>query len=95
LNQNSLFGLDLEKVFFAPGAKIVFNTIGHEQTSCAKNAEEAAALAGGFDSVRWDEWWLYCPNSAMLTTIGALQKCSHSPRHVSANAFSHLRLAEN
>jgi len=28
-----------------------------------------------------------------LTTIGALQKCGQSPRHISASAFSHLPLS--
>jgi hypothetical protein len=64
-------------------------------TLCPNKQDCSFDLASGFDSVRWDEWWLYCPNSAMLTTIGALQKCSHSPRHVSANAFSHLRLVKD
>lgn len=64
-------------------------------TLCPNKQDCSFDLASGFDGVRWDEWWLYCPNSAMLTTIGALQKRSHSPRHVSANAFSHLRLAED
>jgi hypothetical protein len=25
-------------------------------------------LAGGFDAVRWDEWWLYCPNSQLIAS---------------------------
>jgi hypothetical protein len=37
----------------------------------------ALDLTDGFEGMRWDEWWLYSPNSAMLTTIGALQKCRH------------------
>jgi len=28
-----------------------------------------------FDDARWDRWWVYCPNSAVLTMIGALQNC--------------------
>jgi hypothetical protein len=64
-------------------------------TLCPSKQDCSFDLAGGFDSVRWDEWWLYRPNSAMLTTIGALQKCSHSPSHVSANAVSHLQLVKD
>jgi hypothetical protein len=47
---------------------------------CANKRDCAFDLTDGFDGVRWDEWWLYCPNSAMLTTIGALQKCCHPPQ---------------
>jgi hypothetical protein len=63
-------------------------------TLCPNKRDCSLDLAGGFDTMRWDEWWLYCPNSAMLTTIGALQKCRHPVRFNSANAFSHLRLAK-
>ena len=63
-------------------------------TLCPNKQDCSFDLAGGFDGIAWDEWWLHCPNSAMLTTIGALQKCGQSPRHVSASAFSHLRLPE-
>ena len=62
-------------------------------TLCPNKQDCSFDLAGGFDGVRWDEWWLYCPNSAMLTTIGALQKCGRSPHYVSASAFSHLPLS--
>jgi hypothetical protein len=61
-------------------------------TLCPNKQDCSFDLAGGFDGVRWDAWWLYCPNSAMLTTIGALQKCGRSPHYVSASTFSHLRL---
>jgi len=64
-------------------------------TLCPSKEDCSFDLAGGFDGVRWDEWWLYCPNSAMLTTIGALQKCGKSPRYASASAFSRLRLPKD
>src|SRR6266704_1051589 len=35
-------------------------------TLCPSKEDCSFDLAGGFDGVRWDEWWLYCPNSAML-----------------------------
>jgi hypothetical protein len=50
--------------------------------------------AGEFDAAKWEEWWLYCPNSAMLRTIGALQKCGPSPRYATADDFSHLRQSD-
>src|ERR1700746_3113805 len=61
-------------------------------TLCPNKRDCAFDLAGGFGGTRWDEWWLYCPNSAMLTTIGALQKCRHPPHYNNASAFSRLQL---
>jgi hypothetical protein len=61
-------------------------------TLCPNKRDCAFDLADGFDGMRWDEWWLYCPNSAMLTTIGALQKCRHPPHYKRASAFSRLQL---
>jgi hypothetical protein len=61
-------------------------------TLCPNKRDCALDLAGGFGGVRWDEWWLYCPNSAMLTTIGALQKCRHPLHYNSASDFSRLQL---
>jgi hypothetical protein len=61
-------------------------------TLCPNKRDCALDLRDGFDGMRWDEWWLYCPNSAMLTTIGALQKCRHPPHYNSASAFSRLQL---
>ena len=58
---------------------------------CPNKRDCAFDLAGGFDGMRWDEWWLYCPNSAMLTTIGALQKCGGSSNHAKLNSFGRLR----
>ena len=61
-------------------------------TLCPNKRDCAFDLADGFDGMRWDEWWLYCPNSAMLTTIGALQKCRHPTHYNRASAFSRLQL---
>jgi hypothetical protein len=58
-------------------------------TLCPNRQECSLDLAAGkFDAGNWqntwEEWWLYCPNSAMLRTIGALQKCGRSPRYARA-----------
>jgi hypothetical protein len=57
---------------------------------CPNKQDCSVDLAGGFDTVRWDEWWLYCPNSAMLTTIGALQKWGSSSNRAKLVRLSHL-----
>ena len=61
-------------------------------TLCRNKKDCSSDLSAGFDCMRLDEWWLYCPNSAMLTTIGALQKCRHPPQYNSADIFSRLQL---
>jgi len=63
-------------------------------TLCPNKRDCSFDLLGGFAGMRWDEWWLYCPNSAMLTTIGALQKCRHPAHYNSASTFSRLSLPE-
>ncbi len=57
---------------------------------CPNKRGCASDLSRGFDAMRWDEWWLYCPNSAMLTTIGALQKCGRPSNCASLAKFSYL-----
>ncbi len=57
---------------------------------CANKRDCALDLSGGFDGMRWDEWWLYCPNSAMLTTIGALQRCGGSSNSAKLARLSQL-----
>jgi hypothetical protein len=62
-------------------------------TLCRNRQECSVDLGrGGFDANNSDEWWLYCPNSAMLRTIGALQKCAPSPGYATSDAFSHLQI---
>jgi hypothetical protein len=65
-------------------------------TLCSNRQGCALDLAAGeFDAGKWEEWWLYCPNSAMLRTIGALQKCGKTSEYARAMAFSHLKPAED
>lgn len=59
---------------------------------CPNKQDCSLDLAGGFDAVRWDEWWLYCPNSAMLTTVGASQKRGDLSNCAKLTSFSHLRI---
>ena len=49
---------------------------------CRSKEECAQDLACEFDDARWDKWWLYCPNSATLTMIGAVQNCGDAARHL-------------
>jgi hypothetical protein len=58
---------------------------------CYNKKDCSFDLASGFDGMRWDKSWLYCPNSAMLTTIAALPKRDGSSNCAKITSFSHLR----
>ena len=63
-------------------------------TLCRSKEECAQDLAAEFGDVRWDEWWLYCPNSAMLTMIGAVHNCDRAALQLDTGrltSLSHLR----
>ena len=68
-------------------------------TLCRSKQECVEDLAGEFADVNWGRWWMYCPNAAMLTLIGAMQKCGRAAPQTqtaqlalpSLDAVSHLR----
>jgi hypothetical protein len=80
--------LQIDHSTLAQDEPLLYRELQGVCTLCPNKRDCAFDLTGGFDGTRWDEWWLYCPNSAMLTTIGALQKCRHPPHYNSASAFS-------
>ena len=60
---------------------------------CRRKDECAQDLAHQFDDARWDRWWVYCPNSAMLAMIGAVQNCGRAAQYLKPlpTSLSHLR----
>jgi hypothetical protein len=48
----------------------------HDRERCERE------LTHGLDDTGWDEWRAYCPNSATLTTIGAVQNCARAAQHL-------------
>lgn len=49
---------------------------------CRSKHECVADLAREFDDAQWDRWWAYCPNSATLARIGAVQNCGRAAQHL-------------
>jgi len=49
---------------------------------CRSKDECAEDLAGEFGDARWDRRWAYCPNSATLAQIGAVQNCGRAARRL-------------
>lgn len=61
---------------------------------CPRKEECVHDLAHQLDDAGWDRWREYCPNSAMLTMIGAVQNCGHAAQHLKmplAASLSRLR----
>jgi hypothetical protein len=58
---------------------------------CRSKKECSQDLAYGFDDARRNRWWLYCPNSAMLATIGAVDAATQSIAPHRARGMALLR----
>jgi len=51
-------------------------------TLCPSKSQCADDLSSEFDDVRWDRWRAYCPNSAMLLALSAVQNCSRAAQQL-------------
>ena|ERR1700686_572639 len=49
---------------------------------CPSKKECLRDLTHEFDDARWEKWRAYCPNSAKLIMLGALQNCAHAAQHL-------------
>ncbi len=49
---------------------------------CRHKRQCAEDLAHQFDDAKWQNWQEYCPNSAVLTTIGAIQNCGYAAQYL-------------
>ena len=76
------------------GMILLFRELQGVCALCRNEEECAQDLAHQFDDLQWDRWWVRCPNSAMLTIIGAVQNCGRAAQHLRmppSAALSHLR----
>ena len=91
--------LQIDRVKLMRDEPLLYREMQGVCTLCPNRQECSLDLAAGeFDARNWQntwEEWLYCPNSAMLKTIGALQKCKKAPEYTRAMAFSHVKAAED
>ncbi len=67
--------LQVDQSDLARDEPLLFRELQAVCTLCSNKEECAQDLAHQFDDARWDRWWVYRPNSAVLTMIGALQNC--------------------
>ena|SRR5271167_2207480 len=67
--------LQLDQSELASDEPLLFRELQGVCTLCRNKEEFAQDLAHQFDDARWDKWWIYCPNSDVLTMIGAVRNC--------------------
>jgi hypothetical protein len=61
---------------------------------CPSKKECVRDLAHEFDDARWEKWRAYCPNSAKLLMLGAVQNCALAAQHLKmprSTTLSNLR----
>jgi hypothetical protein len=58
---------------------------------CPSKKECVSDLAHEFDDARWEKWREYCPNSAKLIMLGAVQNCALAAQHLKMPRSTILR----
>ena len=85
--------LQVDQSELASDDPLLFRELQGVCALCRSKDECAQDLAHQFDDARWDRWWVYCPNSAMLAMIGAVQNCGRAAQYLKPlpTTLSHLR----
>ena len=74
--------LQIDRGELANEDPLLFYELQGKCVLCRSKDECAEDLAGEFGDARWDRWWAYCPNSATLAQIGAVQNCGRAARRL-------------
>jgi hypothetical protein len=61
---------------------LLFRELQGRCSLCRHKRECVQDLPPPFDHDRRERWQGYCPNSAMLTMIGAVQNCGYAAQHL-------------
>jgi hypothetical protein len=81
-----LFGcmarLQIDRGELANDDPLLFRELQGMCALCRSKDKCVEDLASEFDDAQWDRWWAYCPNSATLVQIGAVQNCSCAAQHL-------------
>ena len=70
--------LQVDRSNLARNDPLLFRELQGVCALCRSKEECSQDLAYEFDDARWNKWRLYCPNSAMLATIGAVDAATQS-----------------
>lgn len=74
--------LQIDQAELANGDPLLFRELQGMCALCRAKEQCARDLAHQLEDAGWDRWWAYCPNSAMLTMIAALQNCGRAAQHL-------------
>ncbi len=74
--------LQVDRHDLAAGDPLLFRELQGRCSLCRHKRECVQDLAHPFDHDRSERWQGYCPNSATLTVIGAIQNCGYAAQHL-------------
>jgi hypothetical protein len=74
--------LQIDRNELAKDDPLLFRELQGRCALCRDRETCERELAHEFDDADWTEWRAYCPNSATLTTIGAVQNCARAAQHL-------------
>ncbi len=74
--------LQVDQHELATNDPLLFRELQGRCSLCPHRQECVQDLGHEFDIDRLERWRAYCPNSAMLTTIGAIQNCGYAAQHL-------------
>ncbi len=76
--------LQVDQHELATNDPLLFRELQGRCSLCSHKEECVQDLGHEFDNDRLERWRAYCPNSTMLTTIGAIQNCGYAAQHLKA-----------
>jgi hypothetical protein len=74
--------LQIDRDELAKDDPLLFHELQGRCALCRDRETCERELAHEFDDAGWDRWRAYCPNSATLTTIGAVQNCARAAQRL-------------
>jgi len=74
--------LRVDRDDFAQADPLLFRELQGRCALCRVKETCVQDLASRFDDDLWDKWQAYCPNSATLRTVGAMQNCGRAAQYL-------------
>jgi hypothetical protein len=73
--------LQIDRSELAKRDPLLFYELQGRCALCRSKEECVQDQTQEFDDARWDRWIEYCPNSIVLTTLGAAENCPLAAQH--------------
>ncbi|MGO9702173.1 MAG: hypothetical protein ACLPX7_23255 [Xanthobacteraceae bacterium] len=74
--------LQVDQRALAADDPLLFRELQGRCSLCRHKHECAEDRAHPFDDAKWQQWQQYCPNSAVLTMIGAIHNCGYAAQRL-------------